>query len=165
MEKETKKIYIKEQYFINNGDLMLPSIKDASGNSIKTSIESWLNQDYELVLKKRKKKGVLKGYDADNLNAILRSKMNAVSGIHGETFVEYGSILHSGKKGFDFSLFDENYYATKLRNAFIGNPGRYKGDEALRELNKKVVTSDGTTYKKKDWTQKILDMGLSLIHI
>lgn len=155
-----KQIYIKEQSFINNGDLMLPSITDAAGISIKESIEEWLNQKYDLKESEHTEKGVSRiGYDAKDINKVLRTKMQVVRGIHEETYVEYGCILHSGKKGFDFSLFDEDYYTVKLRNAFIGNPGMYKGEEALYELNKRVLKSNGKTYSERDWKNKITDMG------
>ena len=66
--------------------------------------------------------------------------MTVISGIHKETHVEYGAILTTGKKGFDFSLFDEEYNTIKLRNSFVGNPGRYNGHDLLRLLNS---SSDG----------------------
>ena len=155
-----KQIYIKEQSFVNNGDLILPSIKDASGVSIEESIKIWLNQNYDVKESEHTEKGVSRiGYDAKDINKVLRTKMKVVSGIHEETYVEYGCILHSGEKGFDFSLYDEEYYSIKLRNAFIGNPGMYKGEDALYDLNKRVLKSDGKTYNKSDWKKKVTNMG------
>lgn len=158
-----KEFYIKEQSFINNGDLMLASIKDAAGVSIKDSIEAWLNQEYEVTPTRHTEKGISRmGYNAKEINKVLRSKMNIVSKIHNETYVDYGCILHKGIEGFDFSLFDEEYYATKLRNAFVGNPGMYNGEAALYELYKNVLKPDGKTYKKSEWKKKVLDMGGTL---
>ena len=91
-----KQIYIKEQSFVNNGDLILPSIKDASGVSIEESIKIWLNQNYDVKESEHTEKGVSRiGYDAKDINKVLRTKMKVVSGIHEETYVEYGKIMHN----------------------------------------------------------------------
>lgn len=82
--------------------------------------------------------------------------MTVISGIHKETHVEYGAILTTGKKGFDFSLFDEEYNTIKIRNSFVGNPGRYNGETPLLALNKKVLKADGSTFsRKRDWKDKL----------
>ncbi|SKC03991.1 hypothetical protein SAMN06296386_1153 [Lachnospiraceae bacterium] len=49
------------------------------------------------------------GFDAGDINAKLRSKISSISGIRGETHVEYGGLFHCTKEGFDFSMYDEDY--------------------------------------------------------
>ena len=105
---DTVKIKIASEYFFNNADLLLPAIKDASGELLKDGITTWLTQSYELTPKDHTEDGVTRsGYNAAELNSVLREKMTVISGIHKETHVEYGAILTTGKKVFDFSLFDE----------------------------------------------------------
>lgn len=48
---DTVKIKIASEYFFNNADLLLPAIKDASGNLLKDGITTWLTQSYELTPK------------------------------------------------------------------------------------------------------------------
>lgn len=157
---ESVNVYIKDQYFFNNGDLLLPSIKDSTGVLLQSGIESWLNQPYTLTTTIHQESGISRnGYKADELNTELRKKMNCIQGIHGETYVEYGAILTTGKKGFDFSLFDEEYNIVKLRNSFIGNPGRYNGDDDLTNLYKKVLKSDNNVYRKREWIKKLSSLG------
>lgn len=152
-------ITIKEQYFFNNGDLLLPSIKDSAGRLLQSGIEFWLNTTYDLQIKDHTEGGVTRqGLDASDLNKALRDRMTCISGIHGETYIEYGAILRKAKKGFDFSLFDEEYNIIKLRNAFIGNPGRYNGDIYLEDLYKKVLQPNNTTYDKRKWKQKLASL-------
>lgn len=153
-------VKIREQRFFNNGDLLLPSIKDSSGKLLKEGIEEWLNQSYDLTPSTHREKGeTWTGYTAGELNSALRDKMVCVSGIHGETYVDFGAILTKGKKGFDFSLFDEEYNIVRLRNSFVGNPGRYNGNVHLEKLNKNVLKADNSVYSKRDWKKKITDLG------
>ena len=157
---DTVKIKIAHEHFFNNADLLLDSIKDSAGALLRDGISTWLSQDYELTPKEHTEDGITRlGYNATELNSALRQKMNAVAGIHGETEVEYGAILKIGKKGFDFSLFDEEYNIVKLRNAFVGYPGRYMGEEPLQNLYKKVLKADNTTYGKRDWKNKLESLG------
>ena len=158
---DTVKIKIASEYFFNNADLLLPAIKDASGNLLKDGITTWLTQSYELTPKDHTEDGVTRsGYNAAELNSVLREKMTVISGIHKETHVEYGAILTTGKKGFDFSLFDEEYNTIKIRNSFVGNPGRYNGETPLLALNKKVLKADGSTFsRKRDWKDKLDSLG------
>ena len=149
------KFKIAEQTFFNSGELLLPTIKDRDGNELECGIKSWLEQQYELDSEMRSGK---EKFNADQLNVVLREKM-LIPGIHGETYVENGAILVKGKEGFDFSLFDEEYNIIKLRNIFIGNPGRYGGDNnktGIYSINKHVPNAEGTVYRyKKDWRAKL----------
>lgn len=158
---DTVKIKIADEYFFNNADLLLTAIKDASGKLLKDGITTWLTQSYRLMPKDHtEKKGTRSGYNATELNRVLREKMTVVAGIHKETYVEDGAILTAGKKGFDFSLFDEEYNIIKLRNSFVGNPGKYNGEKLLRELNKRVLKSDGSIFsRRKDWENKLASLG------
>jgi len=155
------KIKVAKQYFLNNADLLLPSIKDSAEVLLSEGVDAWLNQYFELTPKEHVENKISRwGYDAGELNIVLRDKMNVISGIHSETIIEYGSFLKIGKRGFDFSIFDEEYYITKLRNSFIGDPGRYNGEEKLINLNKKVLKPDGTTYIKiNEWEEKLAALG------
>lgn len=149
-------IFISKNQYFNNSNLLLPSIKDSKGNLLETQIVDWLTQEYELKAKKHTNKGVTRdGFDANDLNAVLRDKMISISGIHGESYVENGTFLKSGKKGFDFAVFDEEYNIIKLRNNYIGDPGRYNGEAKLLKLYKKVITSSSDSYKKREWEKKI----------
>ena len=113
--------------------------------------------------KTHKDRGVARsGYDAKELNGALREKMNVISGIHKETCVDCGALLSKGKEGFDFSLFDEEYNIVKLRNAFVGNPGRYDGEEILKTINKRVFKPGGSTYSKREWCKEIASLGGTL---
>lgn len=157
---DTVKIKIAQEMFLNNADLLLPSIKDSAGAALGSGIRTWLEQHYTLTPKNHTEGGTARlGYNATELNVVLREKMTAISGIHGETYVEYGAILTKGKKGFDFSLFDEEYNIIKLRNAFVGNPGRFDGETPLLKLNKNVLKPDGTTFSKRDWKIKVNSLG------
>lgn len=154
------RIKIANERFFNNADLLLPVLKDSDGTLFENRVKTWLSESYELTPKDHTEDGVTRsGYNAAELNTVLRQKMVGIPGIHGETYVEYGAILIKGKKGFDFSLFDEEYNVIKLRNAFIGYPGRYNGEEPLMNLNTKVLKADGTTYYKRDWRRKIESLG------
>lgn len=154
------KIKIASEMFFNNADLLIPSIKDSAGALLSAGIRTWLTEVYDLTPKEHREGKVFRsGYNATELNTALREKMAAIPGIHGETYVEYGAILTKGKKGFDFSLFDEEYNIVKLRNAFVGDPGRFNGETPLLKLNKNVLKHDGTTFSKKDWKEKIDSLG------
>lgn len=157
---DTIKIKIANERFFGNADLLLPAIKDSAGILLSTDIRTWLTESYELTPKDHREGGAIRsGYNASELNSALREKMAAIPGIHGETYVEYGAILTKGKKGFDFSLFDEEYNIVKLRNAFIGDPGRFCGETSLLKLNSNVLRGDGTTFTKMDWKRKIDSLG------
>lgn len=158
---DTVKIKMARESFFNNADLLLPAIKDASGELLKDGIAAWLTRPYELTPKNHTEDGVTRsGYNAAELNSVLRKKMTVISGIHKETYVEYGAILTTGKKGFDFSSFDEKYNTIKLRNSFVGNPGRYNGETPLLALDKKVLKADGSTFsRKRDWKDKLDSLG------
>lgn len=157
---DTVKIKIAKEKFFNNADLLRSAIKDSDENLLESGIRAWLTQPYMLTPKEHKEGGIIRlGYNATELNSALREKMTAISGIHGETYVAYGAILTKGKKGFDFSLFDEEYNIIRLRNAFVGEPGRYNGEEPLLDLYKKVLKRDGTTFSKREWERKIDSLG------
>lgn len=154
------KIKIAHEMFFNNADLLLPSIKDSTGTLLSIGIRTWLTQPYNLTPKDHTEGGVTRlGYNATELNSALREKMAAIPGIHGETYVEYGAILAKGKKGFDFSLFDEEYNIVRLRNAFVGDPGRFNGETPLLQLNRNVLKPDGTTFSRRDWKIKVNSLG------
>ena len=80
--------------------------------------------------------------------------MASIAGIHGETHIENGALFHYGKKGFDFSLYDEEYNLKHLRNIFIGHPGRFSGTEELYGLTKRR-----TGYEEEDWKALIDSFG------
>lgn len=148
------KITIAEEKYYNNGELLVESIKHKSGKLFSDSIREWLNNEYDLSTKTHTEKGVSwNGYNATELNEALRSKMNIVPDLHGETTVEDGVLMHHGKEGFDFSWFDEEYYIKKLRNVYMGNPGRYEGDKRILELNRYVIKAGGGNYYKRDWNK------------
>ena len=156
-------IRIADKYFFDNAELLLPSIKDAAGGLLEDGVNAWLTQIYNLTPKTHKDRGVARsGYDAKELNGALREKMNVISGIHKETCVDCGALLSKGKEGFDFSLFDEEYNIVKLRNAFVGNPGRYDGEEILKTINKRVFKPSGDTYSKCEWREEIASLGGTL---
>ena len=150
---------IAEEAFLNNGNLIIPHIFDKSGTDIKTAITNWLCQPYTLTDKshKTKARGSWMGFDAGEINTQLRRKMSSISGIHGETHVEYGGLFHSSKEGFDFSLYDEDYNYILIRDYCIGNPGVYNGDTVLDSVYKKLrlKTDDSKKMHKEDW-KKIL---------
>ena len=160
---EAVRLRIADKYFFDNAELLLPSIKDAAGGLLEDGVNAWLTQMYNLTPKTHKDRGVARsGYDAKELNGALREKMNVISGIHKETCVDCGALLSKGKEGFDFSLFDEEYNIVKLRNAFVGNPGRYDGEEILKTINKRVFKPGGSTYSKREWCKEIASLGGTL---
>lgn len=160
---EAVRLRIADKYFFDNAELLLPSIKDAAGGLLEDGVNAWLTQIYNLTPKTHKDRGVARsGYDAKELNGALREKMNVISGIHKETCVDCGALLSKGKEGFDFSLFDEEYNIVKLRNAFVGNPGRYDGEEILKTINKRVFKPSGDTYSKCEWREEIASLGGTL---
>lgn len=160
---ESVKLKIADSFFFDNAELLLPSIKDAAGNLLESKITAWLTQTYGLTPKTHKDKGVPRpGYDAKELNKALREKIGVIVGVHKETCVNWGALLSKGQEGFDFSLFDEEYNIIKLRNAFVGNPGRYDGEKLLESINKRVPKPDGNTYKKREWQDKITSLGGTL---
>lgn len=146
---------IGKEYFFNNGELIIPHIADKSGVNLKIGITNWLCQNYTFAdtTHKSKQRGSWSGFNADEINKELRKTITSISGIHGETHIEYGGLLHSAKKGFDFSLYDEDCNYIKIRNACIGHPGMYNGDKTLDSLYKKLreKTDDKKRMKKKDW--------------
>lgn len=152
MKKVTFKI--GDQFFFNNGDLILPLLKDKSDKSLEKAISEWLCQDYSLVSKKHKTKAeTWDGFNAKDINIKIRSKMSYVKGLHGETHIEYRCLFHTSKEGFDFSLYDEECNYHRIRNTFIGEPGMYKGEELLGSIYKKlrIFNDDKVKLKKKDW--------------
>ena len=160
---EAVRLRIADKYFFDNAELLLPSIKDAAGGLLEDGVNAWLTQIYNLTPKTHKDRGVARsGYDAKELNGALREKMNVISGIHKETCVDCGALLSKGKEGFDFSLFDEEYNIVKLRNAFVGNQGRYDGEEILKTINKRVFKPSGDTYSKCEWREEIASLGGTL---
>ncbi|MBR3691864.1 MAG: hypothetical protein IKL89_04090 [Clostridia bacterium] len=151
------RLKIGKQSFFNNADLLLPAIKDSQGNPIEDGVRAWLEQDYELaIVQHNEVSGTRDGYDAKQLNKLLRKKMYSIGGIHGEVYVEHGAFLTKANKGFDFALFDEEYNIVKLRNAFVGNPGHFEGETPLLGLYAKVLNADDSKYtKRRDWKAKL----------
>ena len=130
-------LQIARERFFNNGALLLPSLTDAAGAPLRTRVQDWLERDYDLVHKARK--NATEGIDAKQLNVALRAALaETIAGIHLETHVEYGAFFHQGTNGFDFSLYDEEDDLIRLRNAFLGDPGRYGGLEALLDQHRKL---------------------------
>ena len=145
---------ISKQTFFNNGNLILPCLTDKAGTLIETGIRTWLCQDYDIITKVHTEKGISYiGYDATDVNKKLREQMDSIVGIHKETHIEYGALFHDTKKGFDFSLYDEQYNYRILRNAFMGYPGRYNGNVELVKLHKPLKLI------KTEWERMIADMG------
>ena len=146
--------HISNQSFFNNGELLLKSISIKPEIKLQEAIQKWLCNDYAFVDSVRK--DGRNGFSADSVNKQLRVKMkDCIPGIHGESFIEHGSFMSHGKEGFDFCLYDEDYYIQKLRNAFVGKPGFYNGKELLKKMYNRVKTKDDLFYKKKDWETKI----------
>lgn len=85
--------------------------------------------------------------------------MKVISGIHGELYVENGSFIKDGKKGFDFAVFDEEYNIVKHRNSYIGNPGIYNGEELLLNNYKKIILPNDEKINKRGWKNKIIELG------
>lgn len=151
------KTQISNEFFFHNGDLLLKSISIKNGVTLQKAINAWLNNDY--VFEDSLHKDGRKGFTADSVNKQLRAKMkDCVPGIHGESFIEYGSIISVSKKGFDFCIYDEEYYTTKLRNSFIGYPGRYKGLDELKCFYTKIKKNNDVFYTKDEWKKKIQEI-------
>lgn len=142
---------IKQQSFFNNGQLLLPLLKDNENASIEDKVKAWLERDYALTFTSRAK-GI--GISAGDLNKALRATIQEnIIGVHGETFVEDGAFFHQGIHGFDFSLYDEQHNIIRIRNNYIGDPGRFDGEAKLLEINKQAG------YSKRDWKSKIDKLG------
>lgn len=163
MSEEKVTFKIADQCFFNNGNLLLPLLKDKSGQALRLSIYDWLCQEYILSSKKHSSKssGTWDGFNATDINSKLREKMHMVNGIHGETHVAYRGLFHNSKKGFDFSLYDEQCNFVRIRNTCIGNPGMYNGEDILINLYSKIrtPTDDSVTMKKKDWKKIVENIG------
>ena len=146
---------ISQETYLNNGNLIIPHITDKSGVPLEAAVRNWLCQAYDLYDKTHNSnsKGSWMGYNATDINEKLRAKMSSISGIHGETHVEYGGLFHNSTEGFDFSLYDDDYNSIQLRNFCIGNPGIYDGVNILQSLHKKLrtKTDDKKKLKKSDW--------------
>ncbi len=155
------KLKISENYFFDNAELLLPALKSSTGTLIEGEIRHWLTQTYDLTPKNHTDKGVTRiGYNADELNKALRKKMSTIPGIHNETCVAWNALISKGKEGFDFSVFDEEYNIIKLRNSFVGDPGRFGGEKQLESIGKYVISSSGTLFKKqRDWKAKLAMLG------
>lgn len=151
----TVKLKIGKECFFNNGELIIPHIADKSGLNLRKGVNDWLCQNYTFtdMPHTSKQRGSWSGFNASEINNELRKTMPCISGIHGETHVEYGGLFHGSKKGFDFSLYDEDCNYIKIRNACIGNPGMYNGDKILDSIYKNLreKTDDKKKMKKKDW--------------
>ena len=140
-------ISITKETFFNNGQIMLPYLKDGVGSSLETAIRTAVTGAYPLTPKTRTKGP---GYDAKEFNKTIRGLMSGIPGIHLETHVEYDSFVHYGINGFDFSFYDEAHNQANLRNYFIGNPGIYDGENKLRALKKNV-----TGMNKVPWNAQV----------
>lgn len=157
------KIRISKNHFFDNADLLLPAIKDSADNPLEPQFSAWLSKTYQLTPKVRTERGATRtGYDATELNKVLRNEMTVISGIHGETCVEYGAFISRGKEGFDFAIFDEEYNIVRLRNSFVGTPGRFGGETELTGLYKQVIKPGGRRYKKREWKAKLDSLGGTL---
>ena len=146
--------HISNQSFFNNGELLLKSISIKPEIKLQEAIQKWLCNDYAFVDSVRK--DGRNGFSADSVNKQLRVKMkDCIPGIHGESFIEHGSFMSHGKEGFDFCLYDEDYYIQKLRNAFVGKPGFYNGKELLKKMY--TESKQKTTFftKKKTGKQRL----------
>ena len=143
---------IKKQKFFNNGELLLGTLTDAGGRPLQQAVTDWLEQSYAVTPTVRKRKG--QGIDAKSLNQLLREEMEAkVPGMHKETHAEYGALFHDGINGFDFSLYDERYNLIRLRNSFIGKPGRLDGYKELLKLAPKLKK------RQRAWKAEVESLG------
>ena len=148
---------ISKSCYFNNGDLLISSIKDLSGECIEDKVKKWLNQTYELKVTEHheKARGKWNGYNADDLNNALREKISEISGVHSESYVENGAFVKAGKKGFDFVVLDEDYNIKKLINSYIGNPGIYNGEKLLKNKHDKIILPGDKKIKKREWEKML----------
>lgn len=146
---------ISKQKFFHNGNLLLPLLVDRANNRLEEAIVNWLGQEYEILDKPHEtKRRSWLGYDAGNINTVLKSTMRtAIIGMHAETHVEYNGLIQKTIKGFDFALYDEEYNYRIIRNYFIGDPGVIYGDYKIIQIYKDLRLS------RDEWLQKINDIG------
>ena len=163
MPEEKVTFTISEECFFNNGNLLLPLMKDKAGTDLHDSIKNWLCQEYSLLSQEHSSQsaGTWDGFNANDINTKLRKKIHMVNGIHGETHVAYRGLFHNSKEGFDFSLYDEQCNFIRIRNTCIGNPGIYNGDNILINLYSKIRKSedDSVKIKKREWIRLVEDIG------
>lgn len=107
---------IKDERYFNNGNLILPFLKDEGNHPLGEKIKEWLQSKYDLTELVRKNKH---GVKAEALNKALRAKLE-IEGAHKETHVLYNGFSHKGKEGFDFSFYDKDYNTACIRNYFVG---------------------------------------------
>ena len=129
---------IKDERYFNNGNLILPFLKDEGNHPLGEKIKEWLQSKYDLTELVRKNKH---GVKAEALNKALRAKLE-IEGAHKETHVLYNGFSHKGKEGFDFSFYDKDYNTACIRNYFVGERGCYNGGKRLDGLGQ-VVTETG----------------------
>ena len=96
---------IKDERYFNNGNLILPFLKDEGNHPLGEKIKEWLQSKYDLTELVRKNKH---GVKAEALNKALRAKLE-IEGAHKETHVLYNGFSHKGKEGFDFSFYDKDF--------------------------------------------------------
>lgn len=87
---------IKDERYFNNGNLILPFLKDEGNHPLGEKIKEWLQSKYDLTELVRKNKH---GVKAEALNKALRAKLE-IEGAHKETHVLYNGFSHKGKEGF-----------------------------------------------------------------
>lgn len=147
-EKLKAKLSIGDEYFFNNGKIILKHIK-----SVEQQIRECLSQ--EVVLKKvtRNEKGKepYVGIQANDLNKKLRDITSKIPNLKKETHVENGIFYHNGKEGFDFSIYDKSYNMNRLRNYYIGTNGIYNGEETIPKMYKELAI------RKDEWIKFLFD--------
>lgn len=74
---------IKDERYFNNGNLILPFLKDEGNHPLGEKIKEWLQSKYDLTELVRKNKH---GVKAEALNKALRAKLE-IEGAHKETHV------------------------------------------------------------------------------
>ena len=136
---------IKDERYFNNGNLILPFLKDEGNHPLGEKIKEWLQSKYDLTELVRKNKH---GVKAEALNKALRAKLE-IEGAHKETHVLYNGFSHKGKEGFDFSFYDKDYNTACIRNYFVGERGCYNGGERLDGVYKDFKMTS------KEWKKEL----------
>ena len=136
---------IKDERYFNNGNLILPFLKDEGNHPLGEKIKEWLQSKYDLTELVRKNKH---GVKAEALNKALRAKLE-IEGAHKETHVLYNGFSHKGKEGFDFSFYDKDYNTACIRNYFVGERGCYNGGKRLDGVYKDFKMTS------KEWKKEL----------
>ncbi len=149
MNKNKKYTFkIAQEEFFNNGKIILNSRK-----KLKKDLTDVLSGEYyvETTTRKTKLKGSYPGITASSLNEVLREALTKIEDINTETYAENGYFLHYTKKGFDFSIYDNNYNLSNIYNYYLGSVGILNGNEKILDLHTKLKS-----YSKNEWKREII---------